>query len=597
MPFRRYWIILLLHLTCQVHLILAKQLTEPKEVLNDEVNNSVLSEDLPQQLKRKLPKNKFIRWLLNCLFTIPQIPQKQVTIAAYFLHQRMYVGRIQLSKQGAWKTKIPGRKQLVHMLLPTTRDGVILDQLSFVLGGIIVPQQLIASQERLNECTYIKEAKITLQKREGSRDTVDVHIATQDRFPISLGLDSAKPSLLVTHNNLFGWGHSLENRLLYDHGLGYGAIYRAPDIKNSGVTSELQYLTAPKKGVKKASIFRNFTHQTAYAGKVEISKVRRLKKRILDGSTSPQSTRFSFYHQRIWLGTAFNTWPMADGRHGRFFLTGKVVRNQFIDRPAVAKNTNRYFHNYVFGAGSLGFSHKKHYEDQLVYGVGNTEKITYGSKVNLIGGYAFGEFISRPYLRLDITQGGRVQQLGYLYGAVNMGGFWHKKYVEQGIVQLQLRYFTPLLGVGNQWIRQFIRLAYLAGHNMFTGELISTNASKVPKIFRDPFPGGTQRLYLGLETVLFTPTRVAGCQVAALGFADAVRLQDAQGKVQQRSFCKALGIGFRCAHPCFSFGILQVKIGYAPITQNMTFTITTLVTCPPDDLDIGEPEVIPFQEY
>jgi hypothetical protein len=593
MPFRKYWIILLLHLTCQGHLVFAKQLAEPTAVLND----SVLSEDLLQQLKGRLPKNEFIRWLLNCLFAMPQTPQKQVTIATYFLHEGMHVGRIQLSKQGAWNTRPPGNKQLVHILVPTTRDKVILDRLSFLPGGIIASQQLTASQERLNACSYIKEAKITLQKREGSRDTVDVHIFTQDRFPISFGLDSEKPSLLVTHSNLFGLGHLLQNRFLYDHGLGYGATYRVPDIKNSGITSELQYFTAPQKGIKQASISRNFTHQADYAGRVEISKIRKLKRRILDGNTSPQSTPFSFHHQRIWLGTAFNIWPITDNRHGRFFLTGKVARKRFIDRPAVAKSTNRYFHNYVFGAGSLGFSQKQHHKDQRVYGVGTAEEIMCGSKVNLIGGYAFGEFVNRPYLRLDVAQGRWVQQLGHLYGAVNVGGFWHRKYVEQGIVQLQLRYFTPLLGIGKQWIRQFIRLAYLAGHNMFTGELISTNASKVPKAFRDPFPGGTQRFSLGLETVLFTPTRVANCQVAALGFVDVVRLQDAQEKVKQRSFCKALGIGLRCAHPRFSFGMLQVKVGYAPITQNMIFTITTLVTSPPDNLDIGEPGIIPFQEY
>lgn len=593
MLLRRYWIILLLCLTCQVHSISAKPLTEPEEMLNDKANNALLSEDLPQQLRRKLPKNRFTQWLLNILFSVPQTSQKQLTIASYLPYQGMPIGRIKLDKQGAWKAKSPGNTQLFHIFLPTTRDGVILDQLSFASGEIIVSNQLIASQERLNQCTYIKEAKITIQAQEGSKDTVDVCIATQDRFPISLGLDSKKSSLLATHDNLFGWGHILENRVFYNHGLGYNVIYRAPNIKNSGVTGALQYLTARRKGIKRARVFRKFTRQTGFAGKVEISKTRRLKKRILDGNTSPQLASFTFCHQHIWLGTAFNIRP----GDGRLFLTGKVAHQQFVQRPEVAKSTNRYFHNYVFGAGSLGFSDKKQYADQLVYGVGNVEEIPYGSKVNLIGGYQIGEFINRPYLRLDLAQGGKSQQLGHLYGAVKVSGFWHEKSLEQGILQLQLSYFTPLLSVGSQWIRQFLRLDYLTGYRMFTGELISTNTSKVSKIFRDPFPGGTQRLCLGLETVLFTPRRVAGCQIAALGFVDAVRLQDAQGKVLHSGFCKALGIGLRCAHPRFSFGILQVKIGYAPITKNMIFTISTVIGSPPDDLAISESRMIPFQAY
>jgi hypothetical protein len=74
MPFRKYWIILLLHLTCQGHLVSAKQLAEPTAVLNDEANHSVLSEDLLQQLKRRLPKNEFIRWLLKNLKSRYQLP-------------------------------------------------------------------------------------------------------------------------------------------------------------------------------------------------------------------------------------------------------------------------------------------------------------------------------------------------------------------------------------------------------------------------------------------------------------------------------------------------------------------------------------------
>lgn len=596
MPLRKYWIILLLYFIGQVSVTLAKPLTKPKKVPDDKANNALLSEDLAQQLERKLLKNKFTQWLLNLLF-VPLTPQKQPTIASYLPYQGMQIGRIQLDKQGALHAKAFENRHLVNIILPTTRDGVIWDLLSFASGGIIIPQQLIASQERLNKCAHIKEAEITVQEREDSRDAVDVHIATQDQFPISLGLDIDKPSLLVTHNNLFGWGHLLENRLLYDQGPGYSVTYRVSDIKKTGITSALQYLTAPQKGIKKFSIDRHFTNQPDYAGRVEISKTRRIKQRILDGDTNPQLTSFSWHEQRIWLGTAFNIWPTEDSHHERLFLTGKVAHKQFIERPDVSKSTNRYFHNYVFGVGSLGLTNKKYDEDQRVYGVGNTEKIPYGSKVNLIGGYQLGEFVNRPYLRLDMAQGGSVQQLGHLYGAVKVGGFWHKKSVEQGIVQLQLSYFTPLLGVGGQGMRQFIRLEYLAGHNMFTGELISTNPHKVSKTFKDPFPGGIQRLYLGLETVLFTPIRVAGCQVAALGFVDAVRLQDAQGRVQQRSFCKALGVGFRCAHPRFSFGTLQVKIGYAPITQNMTFSISTVIASPLDDLDISEPEMIPFQEY
>jgi len=103
---------------------------------------------------------------------------------------------------------------------------------------------------------------------------------------------------------------------------------------------------------------------------------------------------------------------------------------------------------------------------------------------------------------------------------------------------------------------------------------------------------------LRLETVLFISRQFAGCQVATLGFADAVKLQDAQGKVYQSSFCKALGIGFRCTHPHWTLGTLQVKLGYYPIVERVGLEVSfALRRKEHKKLDIDEPDTIPFQEY
>jgi hypothetical protein len=601
MPLPKSWIVLLLY---TIPLLLsAKQLLAHERVRNDAAGSAFLSaedaestEDLTQLLRKHLPKNEFTQWLLHLLFTHPPALQETLPIAAYVPYAGNTIGLIQLEKQGGFRANATEKKYRIGILFPTTQDWVILDQLSFVSGDTLVPHKLAASQKQLSGLLHIKEAAITVQECKKSSNTVDIYVTTQDRFPISLGLDLDKPSLSVTHNNLFGWGHRLQNKFLYDQGLGYCIMYSVPDTKQLGaLTGELQYLNTEKKSIKSLRVVKNFTDRANHAGKIEVSKIREVKWRILDGNTSPQSTTFSCHYQCAWLGTALDIDPSDNSRQGRLFLTGKLAHRNFVQRPEVTKSTNRYFHDHVFGVGSLGFSNKRSYEDELVYGVGRLEPIVYGSKVNLTGGYQFGEFVNRPYLRLDITQGKRIQKLGHFYGAASIGGFFHEQSIEQGILQLQLRYFTPILGISNQSIRQFINLNYLTGHNMFTGELISTNINEASADFRDPFLGGTQRLHLGLETVLLTPMRFVGCQVAALGFVDAVRLQDTRGKVRQGSFCKALGIGLRCAHPRFSFGTLQVKVGYSPLTQNVNFAIN-IITGRSDDLDIGEPDTISFQE-
>ena len=596
MRLRNSWIFFFFFLIYTVPLLLpAQELAIHKELsYNLPTHDLILSEQLTQQLKKRYLRNKSTRWLFKLLFTDTPGSQKKLFVAPYLPYEGKTIGLIQLDKQKGWNVDAFTWKRLASIVLMTTKDWVILDELSFMSGDSVVLQHLIDSQDRLNKLPHIKQARITVQERNGSDDTVDIRIYTKDRFPISLDINPNKSALSITHHNLVGWGHVLKNEFLYDQGIGYGITYRAPNIKQSGIIGELQYRSTQKKGIKRLRVFKNFTDEFPYAGKIEANKTRQTKRRVLDGSTRPQKTSFSFHHQCIWLGT---TMGLGGKNHqGRFFLIGKVDRQHFVQRPTVTQSTNRYFHHYVFGAASLGVSNKRHYKDRLVHGVGGIENIPYGSKLNLIGGYQFGEFVNRPYLCLGFAQGRRTAKLGHLYGAVQVGGFLHKKEVEQGILQLRLAYFTPLLGIGHQWIRQFIRINYLGGHNMLTGELISTNLQPVARNMKDPFPGGTKRLHLGLETVLLTPRRFAGCQVAALSFIEAVKLQDAQGKVRQSSFCKALGIGFRCAHPRLAFGSLQIKLGYSPLTQNMYFTINTMTTVS-DNLDIGEPGTIPFQEY
>ncbi|MHA7877579.1 MAG: hypothetical protein ACX93T_01490 [Bacteroidota bacterium] len=599
MLLQRSWFIFIycFLLTCQG--LNAQQSATHKEACNAVAHRFSIAENIFKQLNHQLHSNKLMQWVSSGISASSQRPQRDASIALYLPYRGKTIGLIRLEKHGVWRLEQSRWNSLVSILFPTTKDSVILNELSFVPGDTIIPHQLLASQERLNKLSFIKEANIAIQVCHDSKDAADLHITIQDQLPIGIGLDAHDFGLSITHNNLNGWGHILENKLVYNKGLGYGIKYRAPNINNTGITGELQYLHTPRKKIQGLQVFRGFDDQTdhagRYAGKIALSKTRNVKSRILDGSTKPQKVIFSFHRQCVWLGTTAAIDASNTQHQGRFFFTGKAVHQHFVNRPAVAKGVNRYFHHYTFGLGSIGFANKKHYEDRLVYGVGAQENIAYGRKINLIGGYQIGEFADRPYLRLDMAQGGRMRQLGYLYSAIQVGGFWHNQAIEQGTLQLKLDYFTPLLKVGHQWLRQFVRLDYLGGYNMFTGELISTHMHKGSTDLKDPFPGGTKRVYLGLETALLMSRNFAGYQVATLGFLEGIRLQDAQGRVKQSSLCKVLGLGIRCAHSKSLASVLQIKLGYAPLTQSGYWSINITVGPQETDLDIGEPDTILFR--
>lgn len=590
---RKYRSVLLLLLTCTSSLAAANTLTEHKHE-EHQAGTLLSSRDLEQRLRRFFRYDLLVHKFLDRVF-IPQVPAYDLPITGTPFSS--YIGKkvdsIILHKHGGWSRPDSWWRSILYSITPLTSDKIIWEQLCIVEGDRLKPQELLQSEAHLAKLPSISQANITVKEHPNNTDAVDIHITTQDQLPITWALNPLGLSTSLGYNNLLGWGYKLESQLWLQQGLAYGVKYNAPNIEGSGITSELKYHQAPQKKVRSFSAFRKFGSQFHYAGALKLGYTKLDRERLLDGSIQPQLTTWSFHHGSSWLGKAWGKEQVA----GQLIVTSGVFQQRFTQRPAVASHLNRYFHHYVLGAGSVGFVHKYYYKDQWIDGMGDVEYISYGSKINLIGGYQFGEFVSRPYMRLSLAQGGRLLSLGHWHSVAAISGFWHGGAVEQGILKLHLRHFTPLLKLGHHSMRQFINLGYLGGFNLFTGELIGTNTHEVSPKLVDPFLGGTQRFQLSLETVVFSSVHLAGCQVAALSFVEAVRLQDAQGKVRQRSFCKALGIGFRCAHPRWRLGVLQVKVSYQPLIQGIGLEIGRGKQGCLEDFDIGAPDTTAFQEY
>ncbi|MEL6606964.1 MAG: hypothetical protein AAFP88_01790 [Bacteroidota bacterium] len=70
-----------------------------------------------------------------------------------------------------------------------------------------------------------------------------------------------------------------------------------------------------------------------------------------------------------------------------------------------------------------------------------------------------------------------------------------------------------------------------------------------------------------------------------------------RGKVRQPGFFKALGLGFRCAHPHWRLCVLQVKMSYQPLTRGIGVEIGSGMRGLSENFGIDAPGTSPFQEY
>jgi hypothetical protein len=560
-------------------------------------HSNLLIEDIYVQLSRHWSDRRATKALLDIIF-IPNIisPSKSSEVR-WHAYQNKLIDHIDLQQRGVFDSlntdtsiKRPWKK-FAGFLFPPTKSWVIRPRLSFRSGDLLDEKQLKSDLEDLKKLPYIKQAQLYVSTQNNSK--VDILLTTQDRLPIKLGINAQKKQLELRHSNVAGWGHTWSHYFSYDQRLGYGFTYQAPIHIAYNLISELNYLHTRKIRLKRLAISRNLKQNSPYLGLGEISYQGRLEHKFLDGQATAVATEYQFYYQNLWLGKA---WPAQNiDLTGKFYTVARIENQNFKDRPSVGPLYNRFFHNYVFILGSWGFAQQQKQDEAFVYDVGKKENIPTGFKYNFIGGYQVGEFWNRPYAGLNLAQAQFIPAFGYITSSINLGGFLRHSNIEQKIIKLSASYFTPLLPSKQGIVRHFIKINYLAGFNMFTAERLSTRTKRVVKAWTDPFPPGTQRLNLHLETVCWPRRLIAGCQIAILGFADIVILYDAQFISHQSTFCEAIGMGLRVGHERFSFGTIQANLSYKPTLRKIDFNIGMPINLSNKDLIIREPSTIEYR--
>lgn len=184
--------------------------------LNGLVIPLCLTKDIYVQLSSKLLHNQRAKQLLDLIFLPSTALPCQTGSDLWGLYKGKVIGNIQLQRQGVSQLDVGGMaasrwwSPLCRLLSPTTRDWVIHDYSSFRVGDRLDDRQLESSQNRLNNLTYLKQAEIGIELSKSSSDTVDLLVTTQDAFPIKL--DLASSAIMVSHQNLGGWGHAFINR-------------------------------------------------------------------------------------------------------------------------------------------------------------------------------------------------------------------------------------------------------------------------------------------------------------------------------------------------------------------------------------------------
>lgn len=544
------------------------------------------------RLKDKWYQRKFTKQLFDFLFSLPSDDFKLDTTQfvksedPFLKYQGKTIGNISLIKLEALGTRMDNLdkrpESVVQKLGNTvnfrTRDRVIRNNLLFEEGDELSASILADSERLLRELPYIRDSRITVVPRPDNPDVVDLEILTKDVVSLSFDIEARdfdSGVLRINHKNIFGSGHEIDNRFALDNGaaqkFSYQFRYRVPNIKRSFTSLDIRYADTENLDITSLQVKRDFVSPAIkYAGSLEWSqqtlRERRLVNIVSDEDFEEIFITQQFDFQDVWLARAFplriSDQVLRD--RTRLILSGRVSNIDFLQRPVVTNNTNQRFHNRFRAIGGLGFSQRRYFKDQLIFGYGRTEDIPYGMAIETLAGYEWGEFYNRTYWGARVSRGGYVGLLGYFYTGFSVEGFVYNKENEQGIVRTDFRYISNLIDFNRWKFRQFITFNYTRGFNRFDSEFIDIRNRNGIRGLESHTLRGTQRLLLNIETVSFTPLQLLDFRLAMFGFADIGKINDGSRDIFKEKSHTGFGIGFRIRNDNLSFNAVEIRLAYYP---------------------------------
>ena len=539
------------------------------------LSDSIFLSNSPNRINREL--HNLLQKFYNTQSKNKKIPVTNANLTAYdgliirnirFRTLNVFSGSIEDTSfvPSTWSEKAV---TAIHF---NTREKIIRKNLLFQKDDRL-DVFLVAENERLiRELPYIRDARFLINPIPGSPDSIDVILLTKDLIPLGLSAELSRPdagSASIGYYNIFGYGHQFETTTYWDgrHApfLGYKLLYGIPNIQGSYISSDLEYTHRWNTDMSRIRVERNFrTVGIKYAGAVELTKAN-LQRDLVLLDTTIKNITWKYTNYDFWVGRLFSVRKgnMAGTRKG-LFLSGRVFYNYNREAPQTQEHNYYAFQNKTLLLFSTGYTYRGFRKDNMIFTFDRVEDVPYGYMFEIISGYEWGQYTSRPYIAANVSFG-KYMARHYLFGQFGYGTFIHNHSLEQGTIHLQIKGFSNL----NTWgmffqNRNFFTFTYLNGINRFKDEFTRLeNLGGIAGLY-SPSLRGNEKLVLNLESVLFSPYRLLGFRFAFFASVDLGFIKTENLSFLESTPYSGLGLGVRIRNEHLVFDTFEIKFSVYP---------------------------------
>lgn len=564
-------------------------------------------------LKIKASKSLITKKLYDFVIITHDTTKKKIikgtSDAGYISHSGKRIRHIEIQRLNVFGVNIndpasDNPKDIENILNKThvnTNEKIIRKNLLMAEGDTISPLTLSDNERILRELSFIDDARIIVVPV--SDDEADIVVLTKDVYTLGAsytyrGLNRGK--LSIFEKNILGIGHEVGFDIPFDTKIsdypGFGVHYIVSNMWKSFVDLNLFFADGLGKTNYGFSLNRNLVSSTTkYAGGITVMQMATTE----DLDTLPVPEPLKYNLQDYWISRSF---MINKENVSRIILGIRYTNNNVFDRPYILPDSYYNIQKYRLYLASAAFSIQKYYKTNLIYSYGRTEDIPYGGMLKITAGSEYNEFNQyrlRRYIGTEISAGKSIDNLGYFYASAGYASFLNGQQPKQGLFSLNMNYFSNLMNVGKNKVRNFLYVNYTRGFDRNTDEYLGFKKGNGFSGFRNDSVNGTQRLSVSLESVLFSPVNLIGFRFAFFGFTDFSFLSGSNEAIVTGYSLTSLGLGIRIRNDNMIFNTLQIRFSYYPNPPYYSDINHVVISgeqlLKPNNFEPGPPSIIPFR--
>lgn len=475
-----------------------------------------------------------------------------------------------------------------------TQSGIIKNLLLFKKFEPYDSVRVNESLRLLRSQRYIQDASLYTLTGSKFKDSVDVFIRVLDVWSTvpSFSVSSSDVSLKLDDYNFAGlgnrfYGETYRNFVTEENLTRVG--YYVPNIRNTHVAANFQYVFSPHKNLLQSAEFATPYYSTLssnlpyrfYANRAVIQSIeleRPFYSPIANwagGIFLGQMVSAKGYIPRdsvVYLSSLTNIMDVWGAKSWQIFkeypddyitsliLSGRYLRVRYVGLSPESQRTGIFNKENIFFAG-VGVTSRKYEKDKYIFNYGKIEDVPVGRSVNLNAGFDVGQR-NRFYLGLRASWG-NYSPYGYLSSQLEYGTFIGRAGLEQTVLSGSANYFTNLLTLGKWKLRQFIRPLFTLGMNRLPTENV-TLKDEIKGFEGANFPA-RHIVVLTIQTQTYAPWNLYGFHFGPYLFASIGMLGDKSSGFIHSPVYSLIGLGILIKNDYLMFNNFQLSLSFYPL--------------------------------